>query len=210
MHTASSASCSSRIIYPWLASWLCCDPVTSLSIHGLKSNPSCKSLAPYSYLFCLQCSHLYWLFLLSLFILLSTSLSLFLSLLFSAALSISLYCSLHISLPSSLSLSCTGVAHLHRHNVIHRDIALRNFLVGQDGRLMVSDFGLCRPVSDSADGSYYMDQQNVLPLRWMAPESLRHYRFTKATDGACAICVCAEGVACRACSTLSFHGRVLC
>eukprot|EP00483_Globobulimina_turgida_P007882 UN07897 len=40
-----------------------------------------------------------------------------------------------------------GIDHLHSHNVIHRDIALRNFLVGDDDRIMASDFGLSRALA---------------------------------------------------------------
>ena len=37
-----------------------------------------------------------------------------------------------------------GVQHLHRHNYIHCDIAIRNFLVSNHGRnVVIADFGLC-------------------------------------------------------------------
>ena len=39
-----------------------------------------------------------------------------------------------------------GVQHLHHHNFIHCDIALRNFLVSKCGTdVVISDFGLCYP-----------------------------------------------------------------
>ena len=39
-----------------------------------------------------------------------------------------------------------GVQHLHRHEYIHCDIALRNFLVSKHGtNVVIADFGLCHP-----------------------------------------------------------------
>ena len=37
-----------------------------------------------------------------------------------------------------------GMKHLHQHGIIHRDLALRNILIMQDGTCKVSDFGLSR------------------------------------------------------------------
>ena len=41
-----------------------------------------------------------------------------------------------------------GLGYLHRHNVIHNDIKPDNLLVGENGRLYLSDFGVSRLVSD--------------------------------------------------------------
>ncbi len=35
-----------------------------------------------------------------------------------------------------------GLLHLHSHNVVHRDIAARNILLGESGTPLVADFGL--------------------------------------------------------------------
>jgi hypothetical protein len=37
-----------------------------------------------------------------------------------------------------------GMYHLHRHNIVHRDLAVRNLLLSSDGTVKVADFGLSR------------------------------------------------------------------
>lgn len=40
----------------------------------------------------------------------------------------------------------TAIAHLHSHGVLHRDIALRNFVLSSNGLPILIDFGLARQV----------------------------------------------------------------
>jgi len=40
-----------------------------------------------------------------------------------------------------------GVDHLHRNNIIHRDLALRNFVLDDNNRVVLIDLGLARIVS---------------------------------------------------------------
>ena len=42
-----------------------------------------------------------------------------------------------------------GVQHLHKHDIVHRDLSCRNILIMKDGTCKVSDFGLSRPLSKS-------------------------------------------------------------
>ena len=37
--------------------------------------------------------------------------------------------------------AASGVRHLHYHDVLHRDIALRNLLIDEHKRIVVADFG---------------------------------------------------------------------
>jgi len=75
-----------------------------------------------------------------------------------------------------------GLQHLHKANLIHRDIAARNILLSDESTAMLSDFGLSRTVGHDNSSYYKMDQQLMLPLRWMAPESLYLHKFTKKSD----------------------------
>ncbi|KAH7729004.1 kinase domain-containing protein [Aphelenchoides avenae] len=69
-----------------------------------------------------------------------------------------------------------GIEYMHVKNVLHRDIAARNCLYG-DGRVKISDFGLTR------EGTVYqMDPHSRVPIRWLAPETLRTAIYTQKTD----------------------------
>ncbi|KAM7068933.1 serine/threonine-protein kinase LMTK1 isoform 5-T9 [Molossus nigricans] len=61
-----------------------------------------------------------------------------------------------------------GVLHLHRHDYVHSDLALRNCLLTADLTVKVGDYGL-------SHGKYREDyfvtaDQLWVPLRWLAPE----------------------------------------
>lgn len=71
------------------------------------------------------------------------------------------------------------MAHLHAERVIHRDLAARNLLIGDGGRIKISDFGFSR-VSRGTEPT--TTRTVVGPLKWMAPECLKERVYSPATD----------------------------
>ena len=49
-----------------------------------------------------------------------------------------------------------AVAHLHSHEVLHRDIALRNFVLSEEDLPVLIDFGLSKKVLDLYSGCMYL------------------------------------------------------
>ncbi|XP_061391821.1 focal adhesion kinase 1 [Musca vetustissima] len=81
----------------------------------------------------------------------------------------------------------TALSYLESKKFVHRDIAARNVLVSSPTCIKLADFGLSRWVSEQ---SYYHSSTCMLPIKWMAPESINFRRFTIASDvwmfGVCA------------------------
>ncbi|PAA68353.1 hypothetical protein BOX15_Mlig024402g2, partial [Macrostomum lignano] len=73
-----------------------------------------------------------------------------------------------------------GMYYLETRKYIHRDLAARNCMVTAAFTVKIGDFGMTRDVYYS---DYYKKEgQAPLPVRWMAPESLRDGVFTTASD----------------------------
>jgi hypothetical protein len=45
--------------------------------------------------------------------------------------------------------ACAAIEHAHAHGIVHCDLKPSNLLIGDDGRIRVSDFGLARVLADS-------------------------------------------------------------
>src|SRR3989338_3998922 len=81
---------------------------------------------------------------------------------------------------SILLQSSSAVAYLHAENVVHRDIAARNFLLCSPFQLYLADFGMSRFLS--ADNSTQKTKNHLGPVRWMAPESIFSAEYSKSSD----------------------------
>ncbi|XP_050840382.1 epithelial discoidin domain-containing receptor 1 [Serinus canaria] len=73
-----------------------------------------------------------------------------------------------------------GMRFLAARNFVHRDLATRNCLVGEGLRVKVADFGMSR----SLYGTEYCRVRGraLLPIRWMAWESILWGTFSPASD----------------------------
>lgn len=71
-----------------------------------------------------------------------------------------------------------AVRYLHKKNVIHRDLKLPNVLIGLDGHVKVSDFGLCK-LDISADG-----KTNTFcgTPEYIAPEVVKFQAYGPSVD----------------------------
>jgi serine/threonine protein kinase/ankyrin repeat protein len=66
--------------------------------------------------------------------------------------------------------AAAGILHLHEERVIHRDIAARNLLCDDAGRVRVCDFGFARLKRSQQSRGYTATTTG--PIRWLAPEAL--------------------------------------
>lgn len=70
------------------------------------------------------------------------------------------------------------MAYLEEKHVVHRDLALRNLLVGTTDQeqyfVKVADFGLSRPIQEG----FYKNEDSAMPVRWCAPEVLERGMYS--------------------------------
>ncbi|CAJ0955393.1 unnamed protein product, partial [Mesorhabditis belari] len=71
-----------------------------------------------------------------------------------------------------------GFRYLEKNRIIHRDIAARNCLIGS-GRVKVSDFGLSLFSHELRKIDLTTE---ILPIRWLAPETFSSWVFSNKTD----------------------------
>ena len=65
--------------------------------------------------------------------------------------------------------------------VIHGDLACRNVMLTENGIVKIGDFGLSRQLLRE-NGYKYNSTQQMIPIRWMAPESLESLEYSTQSD----------------------------
>ncbi len=73
-----------------------------------------------------------------------------------------------------------GLEYLGLNHYVHRDLATRNCLVGANMRVKISDFGLSQDIYST--DYFRLGDSELLPIRWMPPESIMYAKFTTQSD----------------------------
>ena len=72
----------------------------------------------------------------------------------------------------------SGMSYISEKNYIHRDLATRNCLVSESMAVKISDFGLSQYIGTRE--YLQVDDNDAIPIRWIAPEALHSNRFTNS------------------------------
>lgn len=71
------------------------------------------------------------------------------------------------------------VCSVHNKGIAHRDLKLDNFLVGNDGRIYIIDFGFAVPIQ-GLDNDGYIKGEYVGTINYMAPEIFLNQNYKAA------------------------------
>ncbi|ELU15562.1 hypothetical protein CAPTEDRAFT_96849 [Capitella teleta] len=74
-----------------------------------------------------------------------------------------------------------GMEYLDSRKYIHRDLATRNILLGEDHVVKICDFGLAKDCY-KYDNVYTKKSDTPVPVKWLAIESLTHKVYTTKSD----------------------------
>ncbi|XP_018415115.1 PREDICTED: tyrosine-protein kinase Srms [Nanorana parkeri] len=72
-----------------------------------------------------------------------------------------------------------GMEYLEKKHVVHRDLATRNVLVGDNLICKIADFGLARLLKDDL---YSPESNRCIPIKWTAPEALSFCKYSTKSD----------------------------
>ncbi|XP_031558117.1 putative insulin-like peptide receptor [Actinia tenebrosa] len=87
------------------------------------------------------------------------------------------------TLPEMLQMAgeiADGMAYLASRKFVHRDLAARNCMVNENLTVKIGDFGMTRDIYET--DYYRKGGKGLLPVRWMAPESLKDGIFSSPSD----------------------------
>lgn len=77
-----------------------------------------------------------------------------------------------------IAFSTLGLAHLHSHRSIHRDIKSANILLTKDGKAKIGDFGISAQLTDTI-----MKRRTLIGSPyWMAPEVIKQSSYDSKVD----------------------------
>ncbi|XDV35768.1 hypothetical protein PO909_005651 [Leuciscus waleckii] len=73
-----------------------------------------------------------------------------------------------------------GMEYLASHFFVHKDLAARNILVGEQLHIKISDLGLSRDIY--ASDYFRVQPKTLLPIRWMSVEAIVYGKYTTDSD----------------------------
>lgn len=73
-----------------------------------------------------------------------------------------------------------GMDFVASNNIIHCDLAARNILLSDANLVKICDFGLARSIKN--DEIYEKKTTHLVAAKWIAPDALKSYQFTKYSD----------------------------
>ena len=68
---------------------------------------------------------------------------------------------------------------LSANGIVHRDIAARNILVGNNMEMKIADFGMARNVTGN---EYNKESDTGIPVRWTPPEAMNRGTYSTSSD----------------------------